>query len=355
MHETAINVKERVKNQIETEALLTGDYFSVTFDMWSDAYRQRPFISITLHYIDDNFKIQHPLICVKQFIIDDDVGAKKSTQNIRIFLKKSLSEYFLADRLENIFSNMSSVTDGGSNCVAVFPQRYSCKCHDLNLVLEWTFEKEDEKQNAMMKLEAKKADLQSKIKELENLPAKNKEREKLEHQFEDLVIPKKKEFILSNSCPIIKSSLVSVKQLVTYFKQTGLNKHLKQSLKQDVTTRWNSHLIMLESYQKSREEVQQILCKNNQLNKIQNIDDNLVDQLVEVLKIFRECTESLSSDKHPTIHLVAQWRNILYTQMRANDDDLQEIKNVKIQLVICLDEYFQLKDLHLGAAMLDPR
>jgi len=355
MQSTAIQARESMKQKIQTEALLTGNYFSVTFDMWSDL-RQRSFVSMTLHYINDSFVIRHPLLGVEQFIIDQDSGTIKTTQNIRDFLRGMLSQYFVADQLENIMRNMTAITDGGSNCTSVFiHQRYSCKCHDLNLVLEWAFEKEDEKETAKTKLLSKKEIIERKIEELKNLPLKANERKKWFDQLTKLQIPRKKEFILSKSCPIIKGTITAVKGLVAYFKQTGLNKHLKYSLKQEVPTRWNSHLITLSSYQKSREEIKHLLCKNNRLDKLQNINNEIVDQLVTVLNIFKECTESLSSDTKPTIHLVAQWGEILYKHLSQTESDLPEITKLKDQLAICLDEYFDLKDLHLGAAMLDPR
>ena len=63
-----------------------------------------------------------------------------------------------------------------------------------------------------------------------------------------------------NCCPInendpslsivedIKSTVAAVKSITTYFKQTGLNKKLKTSLKQNNDTRWNTTLYMLLLY-----------------------------------------------------------------------------------------------------------
>ena len=74
-----------------------------------------------------------------------------------------------------------------------------------------------------------------------------------------------------NYCPInendpslsivedIKSTVAAVKSITTYFKQTGLNKKLKTSLKQSNDTRWNTTLYMLLSYNECKDEIEAIL------------------------------------------------------------------------------------------------
>lgn len=87
-----------------------------------------------------------------------------------------------------------------------------------------------------------------------------------------VIFPPKKFFNLSQSCPKIKATMEGVKELVTYFKQTHLNSVLCSTLKQDVSTRWNSEYTMLESYEKSSADVKNILLQTGQLEKIMFIN-----------------------------------------------------------------------------------
>ena len=75
---------------------------------------------------------------------------------------------------------------------------------------------------------------------------------------------------------------------VTYFKQTGLNARLPITLKQGVPTRWNSQLIMLESYWKSATVIKSLLAERGELEKLGDIDDMLIQDLVKFLSLIPE-------------------------------------------------------------------
>jgi len=58
-----------------------------------------------------------------------------------------------------------------------------------------------------------------------------------------------------DNCPEISSLLSASKQLVRYFKKSGLMKHLPTSLKQEVCTRWNTMFYLLESVLENFNEI----------------------------------------------------------------------------------------------------
>lgn len=172
----------------------------------------------------------------------------KSTQNIRSHVHRILSKYFGHEQGEEIMSASFAVTDGGSNMINIFDHRLPCMCHRLNLIVQWTL---NQKQ----------------------IPSVEKIQERIE---KGNPISEKKLFNLQTHCPKTKDVLGDLKKLVEYFKKAGLNINPPISLKQDVDTRWNSQLMMLESYARSSEEVKKILLEKKKLDKVNNIHDDVV-------------------------------------------------------------------------------
>ena len=152
------------------------------------------------------------------------------------------------------------------------------------------------------------------------------------------------------------ATIVGVKELVTYFKQTGLNSELDPvTLKQEVPTRWNSKFVMLESYQRSADKVKEILLSKNRLDKIRNIDDATVGEIVEFLRPFAEATEALSADKRPTIHLVALWNEQLRKHLVAKDTDSDNMLAMKLEVLELFDIYCTIDDIYYIACALNPK
>lgn len=146
-----------------------------------------------------------------------------------------------------------------------------------------------------------------------------------------------------------------MKDLVTYFKRSNLNSKLTNTLKQDVTTRWNSELIMLKSYDKASAEIKKILYDNNMLHKLQKIDDGAVKDLINFLSPFMECSEVLSMEKSPTIHLVAPWFYKLEGHLENHSSDSDDLKTLKTQGRICFEEYCTVSMRQYLATFLNPR
>lgn len=56
----------------------------------------------------------------------------------------------------------------------------------------------------------------------------------------------------------VLETLRRCRELVAYFKRSGLMEKLDTSLKQTVNTRWNTHLILFESVDKNYEKIEQV-------------------------------------------------------------------------------------------------
>jgi hypothetical protein len=125
--------------------------------------------------------------------------------------------------------------------------------------------------------------------------------------------------------------------LVTYFKHSSLNSRLKKSLKQEVETRWNSKLEMLESINDQLETISEILSERNELGRIEKIDVNVLQILINFLKKFWEASNFLEGSKYPTLHMVIPWYKTLLDHCKvniSNNDILIEIKSVVKQIII---------------------
>lgn len=307
------NIKTILKNNS------TFPKFAFTFDMWTEKYRQRKFLSLSIHFINDNWELVKYTLGVSEFVHET-----ACTANIRATCINILQSYFNEGDIGNIFDSSFSVTDGGSNMINVFEKRFDCECHKVNNCMEWMF-------------------LDKLNEEIVEMHAKGK------------LVHKKKLFRLSEKCPNIKLSINAIKALVSYFKRTGLNAELPMTLKQDVPTRFNSEFIMLKSYLESAEDVKRVLLRKNELTKIAAIDEVLINELVQFLEPFSTCTDDLSGDKYPTIQRVALNYHKLKQHIIITESDSFEIRALKHQSKICFDEYCKVKDIHYVACMLDPR
>jgi hypothetical protein len=151
------------------------------------------------------------------------------------------------------------------------------------------------------------------------------------------------------------NTIKECKSLVTYFKHSSLNSKLTKSLKQEVETRWNSKLEMLESISDQFEEISDILSERNEIDRIDKIDSNALQILVDFLKKFREASDFLEGSKYPTLHMVIPWYKILMNHCKVNitdNDILIQIKSVVEQVMM---NKLKIENIHKIAVFFDPR
>ncbi|OXA47456.1 Transposable element Hobo transposase [Folsomia candida] len=354
-------------------------FFAFTSDMWSDKYRQRSFLSLSIHYINNNWKLTSHMLGVDEFTEDH-----KTTINIRQQCRPILSKFF-GNNVDDVMTNSWIVTDSGSNMLHIFEKREPCLCHRLNTCVEGMFNKKPTPTAT----------------QVANAEKNGRE------------IHPKKFFSFKESCPRFHGALVSIKDVVTYFKQSSLNSKLTSTLKQEVATRWNSELIMLESYLKAATESDlrphfggggtpandpcffmlnflwynsslenpftatlhsvggsggmlmhraksyfancSLTIWNGKINKLSNIDNESVKELVDFLRPFEECTKVFSQDSQPTLHQIAPWFHKLHQHLEINEDDSDELKLLKGQAMICFAEYCKTSTMHYVAALLNPK
>lgn len=177
---------------------------SITSDMWTEGYTQTPYITVTCHYINNAWELVERTLATQEF----DSDLRHTGINIKQELDKIMASFELKS------NGVIFVSDRGANMLAAFKDysHLSCSDHMINTVLTHVFD--------------------------------NKK--------------------IAESLPDVQVLLTSAKELVRYFKKSGLMQLLSKSLKQEVPTRWNSIHTMLSSVKESYDEVQHVLDTKSQ-------------------------------------------------------------------------------------------
>ena len=162
------------------------------------------------------------------------------------------------------------------------------------------------------------------------------------------------------------------KALVTYVKQSKLQDQLSNTLKQENATRWNSMLRLLDSILSAWDSLVHVLTLKKQSHKLLGIDKDMLTELVAFLQPFQTATLALEVFKQPTIQDVCFYRHLLLEHCAVireditftNEDGVLEVVKHKdtvsfVQLKGVVHgqivKKFKLDNIHVVAAMLDPR
>jgi len=271
--------------------------FGVTCDGWTHESTNVSYITVTVHYVSSDWKLANAIIATRQ------LNESHTADCIRSTVMEILSE-FDCQKHGNVY-----VTDNASNMKAAFGAYtwIGCSGHNLNLVLSHGLQ----------------------LAGSSGLP----------NEIGTLI----------NTC----------KQLVTLMKRTKLNNQLETTLKQCVVTRWNSILTMLNSLSLNLVDLRQLTASGegnqNLMRLLADVDEQLLHDVIEVLKPFDSATKLLSADHRPTIHQVVAVQHKLRCQIAAIATDTVVIQSFKAHMTTQLDKYFTVTDFHRVALLLDPR
>jgi len=158
-----------------------------------------------------------------------------------------------------------------------------------------------------------------------------------------------------DGCPRIKALVTGSKELVRYFKKAGLMRHLKTSLKQEVSTRCNTMFYLLESVLKNYDEVQHILTTRNEGYRMAAVDKALLELVVAFLEVFKAASLDLEATARPTLHLPLPWFYKIQQHCKfeeSSDDEMDTLKKKAMELLSCK---FRLEPLHHVATALNPK
>ncbi|KAI2513758.1 hAT family C-terminal dimerization region [Fragilaria crotonensis] len=305
-----------------------------TLDIWTEPLTSIAYLSVTMHYIDANFKHNARTLQVDQF---PDVS--HTAKAVLAEFKKCIIPF------TGEFSNMNGpfkkqirvTTDHASNNSGQdgLPSEFDwigCADHSISTCVSFILDK------------------RTKI--------VNGKRSKPFYQFYE-------------EAPAVFDLLENCKELITYVKRVGLNKHLTPKLQQGCPTRWNSILIMTNSIACEFNRHYETLASRDKAHKMDCINQPLLDELVRFLNVFQIATKELEAYKAPTLHLVAHWRKVMLEHCDNVDEervvkgrdnievtlppDSEAIKRIKELIQGQITQKFRLTALHAAAAYLDPR
>lgn len=313
---------EKMRNNIFKDLFLiiNKKYCASTCDMWTDNYRKNSYTSITLHYVDDDWKLKNRLLGTGQFPVNES----KTGENIRRFLSNfflKISESFNEPNTD-LMSSITFVTDQGTNMLSALRsvKRLNCSAHLLNTGLRNLFD----------------------VKYLEHEEDENKPLE-----------------------PIV-TLMSECKNLVRFMKSSGKNSQLSKSLVQEVETRWNTRFLMLTSVQNALPQIMEIHGEN--FNRISCINRELLEKVTLFLKPFKTASDELEGDIHPTIHKVILYQLLIkkhlekYANLQENiyNNDEELTTNSILQKLgkrglEIMDSKFQLAEEHEIGIFLSPK
>ena len=172
---------EQVKNDIlpEIVAAIRQGVCAATTDFWTDQYTKTSYYTVTVHYINESWKL-----IARVLFITDFPEERKTGDNIKRELYRKFETFGIPS---HIIKNITFVTDQGSNIIKALEtvERLNCSAHSINSALRNAF----------------------------------------------------KEKCLSEHAPNTLHILQTTKSIVGYLKRSGLVSHLPQTVHQETETR----------------------------------------------------------------------------------------------------------------------
>lgn len=155
----------------------------------------------------------------------------------------------------------------------------------------------------------------------------------------------------------VKSLLKKCRELVTYTKKSTIQSHLPNALKNEVPSRWNATLFMLNSIKKAQEtnDLMEFLESKDKSDLLTSIDNDLLDELVELFNPFLDATLHFETKTNATIHYVALYRIDLAEHLAASLDDSPAISEMKVHGLAYLEEKWILDNVHKKAVFFHPK
>lgn len=145
----------------------------------------------------------------------------------------------------------------------------------------------------------------------------------------------------STGLPLEVSSMISTcKEMVTIAKRSKLNNALDTTLKQCVSTRWNSVLTTLKSVSGNLAQLRSIASEPSANNNLLRLLSDLNDDLLKQMTPFDTETRVLSTDQSASLHLVMPTKFTLRRHLTVLGTDNAVISQLKQHLQEQLEKYF---------------
>ena len=300
--ETVIpGIAKKIRTQIETKLQEDVEYISFTTDVWSSDINSDSLLGFTAHWVDNKFQRRSAVLQAQE------LSERHTGEYIAIKITKMLSDWNIS--IPNVHV---VIRDNGSNMVKAMAEanlpNFGCFAHTLQLVVH-----------------------------------------------DGLLSQRVVKDLLSICRSIVghfKHSSVACLKLANIQENLDLPKH---RLKQDVTTRWNSTLYMVESILEQKMALAAYAAENN----IPQLTPNQLEiarKMVLVLSPVEEITQSISKET-ATLSVVIPNIRALLRSWEKQEDDLG-IRTMKEEMVKSLKSRFAGVEENMLlsiATLLDPR
>ncbi|KAG4067136.1 hypothetical protein HA402_000127 [Bradysia odoriphaga] len=276
---------------IVEKALKNGEC-AATSDGWCDDHKKNNYLTMTIHFFDEDFVLQSKVLFTSLFNVKSKTGVAIRNEILAKFKELGFNEkYFFA---------MPMVTDKGGNMVCAFKgrkfNRKNCAAHVLNRILANTFEK-----HAPVEVE-----------------------------------------ILIDNC----------KAIVRHFKQSSKLNELPFTVKQETESRWNSKLTLISSITKQYDHIMSLLTETQRNNWSFRVD--LANEIIRFLEPFKEASDHLEGENYPTFNLILLWRIEILKHL-TDGQFIGPVKTLAKYALKYLEEKLPVLMEYKIATFLDPR
>lgn len=284
------------------DLLQSADTVTITTDGWTSITNES-YLSVTVHFINEHMEMKSSLIeCFKY-------NEQHTAVNLAEELKRVTEDWGIRDKVACV------VSDSAPNIKAAIRltgwKHIPCFAHTLNLIVQYG---------------------------LEN----------------------------------IRELLTKIKRVVEFFKRStqasiklkAMQEQLGEpalSLKLDVATRWNSTYEMLRRMFDVKNSVISVTAIHYpELPSITNDDTAVMNQICDLLKAFKDCTEEMSSEQHVTVSKVILLHKALkkWCSKFITPTVRDNVREMAERLIEALNKRFQgieENNVCAQATLLDPR
>ncbi|KAK0140110.1 Zinc finger BED domain-containing protein 1 [Merluccius polli] len=295
---------EKRRGEIERE-ITAVEYFATTTDLWSSRTME-PYLSLTIHYIDDDFTMKSR--CLQTSFFPQDHTGEAIAQGLR----EALASWSLPEERQ-----VCITTDNGSNVVKAASlnkwMRLQCFGHRLHLAIE----------NAMKDPRI------------------------------DRAVGICKKLVSSFSY-----SWRRKKELARAQKELKLPEH---GLKTECPTRWGSRQAMIERVLEQQRAISQVLSSDRKARHLIPSwqDTEILEAIHKSLHPLTEFTDALSSEKYVSVSFVKPVLHLFSSSILKVNDDVSELTNtIRKKILTYLEEKYkdpETQELLDMASALDPR
>ncbi|CAF4193846.1 unnamed protein product [Rotaria sordida] len=250
------------------------------------------YCGISLHFTDDNYYLRIFILACKLY----DLPNQKA-HNIRDFVNTIVEEFGL-----KLNEDMFVVSDNEPKMACAFKDdttRVGCSAHYINKILEHAFELDEP------------------------------------------------------LCAGVQKLFLIVRDIISYISQSHKQSSLSVCIQNYCKTRFSTVYIMLNTFLMIYNELPSVL-NNNQRQNYLKINFIELEQLTKYLKHFHDVLEKLCCEQTPTLHLVIPYKQLLINRSTKNDDDHQNLIQLKRYLSQHLKDYWIIQDIHYIVMLLHP-